>query len=78
MVLSVAGQPAGGVQGLRGQLQSGPGDGREVQPGQQPVPEDIRGESPRPHPRSNVFISVLQYFLKMGSTHLKGGLEDQE
>lgn len=42
--LSSPGQPAGSVQSLRGQLQGGAGDGGEVQPGQQPVPEDLRGE----------------------------------
>lgn len=38
---AVIGQSAWSVQGLRGQLQGGPGDGREMQPCQQPVPEDI-------------------------------------
>lgn len=35
------GQPVGGVQGLCGQLQGGARDGREMQPGPRPVPEDI-------------------------------------
>lgn len=39
------GQPAGRLQGLRGQLQGCAGDGRKVQPRQHPVPEDLRGTS---------------------------------
>lgn len=39
------GQSAGSVQGFRGQLQGGPGDSGEMQPRQQPIPEDIWGES---------------------------------
>lgn len=37
------GQPAGSLQGFRRQLQGGARDGREVQPSQRSVPEDIRG-----------------------------------
>lgn len=35
------GESAGRLQGLRGQLQGGSGDGGEMQPRQHPVPEDI-------------------------------------
>lgn len=38
------GQPAGSVQGLCGQLQGGTRDGREMQPGQRPVPSDLGGK----------------------------------
>lgn len=44
VLLHASGQPAGSVQGLCGQLQNSSGDGREMQPSQHPVPEDIWGE----------------------------------